>query len=129
MKTVFSVSFVLFLVGCSVVGAVYDTNEYAAFTNIATVANLGKSSCGNKDSTKIVADQVKNVTTFAIMFTKHEPYNVESYKISQEIDKLANEFKNAAQDEMTAGYCSIKLDSIQHAAEVAMQASASKRRQ
>lgn len=131
MKIFSSIALSLALLsGCTVLGARYDSNEYLAFANIAFVAQSAKANCGAEPpELQKFAEQIKDYSSFAVVFTKHEPYNQETYAMAQEIESLSVEFKRASKDKMTEGYCKIKLDTIQHVAEVAMEASASKRRQ
>lgn len=114
--------------GCSMFGGVYDTNEYASFTNLAFLADQTRQSCGQKEKVEYLVLQMKHASQYAVLFTKHQPNNNELHKISKELNSLTEELYQASLKSMSETYCNVKTQTIQEMAEVAMKASSSKRR-
>jgi hypothetical protein len=118
------------ITGCSVIGAKYDANEYSTFTRIAAEAMEAKQVCGNQEQVRYYASRLRDDSAFAIIYTKYESYNEETFQMATEIKKMVDEL-NVSVDKgnMSQTFCSIKLDIIQQSAETAMRSSASKRNQ
>lgn len=131
MKTLMVVLVPAALGGCSILGGVYDSNEYGSFVKVAQLASQAKSVCvsGDADSIKQTGLQLQQAATYSMLFTQHLPNNNELHSISTSIHDLTKEFVERATGTLSPTYCSIKLDTIFQAAQTGASAAVSKRRQ
>jgi hypothetical protein len=130
MKNIVTLGIIFGLSGCSVLGAKYDTNEYAAFTNIAYSAALSNRSCNDPSTQSSQIERLKGSSFFAVLYTEYQPNNEETYKIAQDIDLMVDQLSTLSKTgKMSETYCQLKTTDIQQAAETAMKTTAYKRSQ
>ena len=115
--------------GCSIVGPVYDTNEYAAFVQVAHLSDVGSSSCATASGARDVAKSIFDSAKYAEIYSRHQPYDNNVNTMAQIIVKMSNEFLvRASSTNMSEQYCKFKLQAIERMSENVMQAVSEKRR-
>lgn len=130
-KTIISCYFLLLISGCSkfdIAGGFYDTNEYAAFTNVAFLAKQTNQVCNERQKVEYHITYLRQASQYAVLFTKHQVNNNELHEISKQLDSLVEELQQKSINNMSETYCVIKTKTILDVAETAMHASGAKRR-
>jgi hypothetical protein len=133
-KILLSTLIVTSLSGCALIDAYfmagYDNQEYAIITNIRTNAELNAGFC---------ADQVKSKATFEYLhfksvefknFTQYIPDNQDAHKLSDQMVELSKQGKEMydKNDNVSAGFCKLKLQQINRTAETIQKVIGSKPR-
>jgi len=118
----------LMTTGCSIIGARYDSGEYAAFASLSHKAQSSVQHCTDEGKIRAAASELMDGASYAMIYTKHQSSNGEMYLISTEIMNLTGEFVKSTLRPMSPTYCKNKLSIINQAAETAMAATAAKRR-
>jgi len=133
-KILLSALIVTSLSGCALIDAYfmagYDNQEYAIITNIRTNAELNAGLC---------VDQVKSKATFDYLhfksvefknFTQHIPNNQDAHKLSDQMVELSKQGKEMydKNDNVSAGFCKLKIQQINRTAETIQKVIGSKPR-
>jgi len=131
-------SSLLFLTGCSTLTnlydayfmAGYDTNEYGLITNIRTVSEINVEHCANTERSKVIFNNLHFKSVEFKNFTQHIPDNENANKLSLDLVKLAEQAKEMynKNEEVSAGFCKLKMQQINRSAEKIQQVIGSKAR-
>ena len=128
MKTLTSIILVsLFLAGCAV--ARFDNNELSFATDIRYLIKQDNA-CNNASDAAILAKKLAEKTSYFAMYVEHTPNNVETIQMITELNKDAQSFDRAYQDEKkpSVAYCKNKLEIMAHSADTVQKSMAIKPR-
>lgn len=110
------------LSGCAIWDAFmmtpFDPSEYLLVTTIRTDAGTYKAQCDDAAASKKNTADIANKTQLFENYSKEIPHNDNSYKASQELNKIAQEFQDRYTKSTTVSstYCKLKFGSIENSA-------------
>lgn len=131
-------SSLVLLTGCSTLTnlydsyfmAGYDNGEYSLITNIRSVAEINTPHCDNQERSKVIFDNLHFKSVEFRNYTQHIPDNENANKLALELVKLTEQGKDiyTKGNEVSAGFCKIKLQQINRSAEKIQKVIGSKAR-
>ena len=119
LKRLLVISLIAFLPGCALVDsyfmAKYDTNEYAAITQLRTQAELAQASCDDKKKTESHIDEMYAQSMYLKNFAQLRARNDETATITYNIYLLTEQLKTHYQknEKVSVAYCKLKLQQIE----------------
>jgi hypothetical protein len=124
MKYLLTALAILGLNGCTLVDAYlmtkYDPNEYKIIAEIRNDANTYKSQCGDAVVSKTNSIVLANKTKLFEIYSEQIPRNDDSIKAAKNLNEitqgLATRYQNG--DTVSAVFCKLKFDSVEHSAEL-----------
>lgn len=95
--------------------AKYDTNEYAAITQVRTQAELAQTTCADKKKTEQHIDEMYNSATYFKNFTQLRSRNEDTSNIAYNLFLIVEQLKNHYQknDTVSVAYCKLKLQQVE----------------
>jgi hypothetical protein len=133
-KILLSALIVTSLSGCALIDAYfmagYDNQEYAIITNIRTNAELNAGLCTDQVKSKATFDYLHFKSVEFKNFTQHIPNNQDAHKLSDQMVELSKQGKEMydKNDNVSAGFCKLKLQQINRTAETIQKVIGSKPR-
>ena len=133
MKRIFLAAFALSLTSCALwdayMMAPYDANEYMQITEIRALAGQYRKQCDNPILAPANAQAIANKTD---LFEKYEeliPRNDNGYKAARALNEIAQGLNTAyAKGIVSATFCRLKYNNIEHSAELIQRVTAGRPR-
>jgi hypothetical protein len=133
MKRIFLAAFALSLTSCALWDAYfmapYDANEYMQITEIRATAGQYRRQCDNFNQSAVNAQAMANRTD---LFEKYEeliPRNENGFKAARALNEIAQGLNTAyAKGIVSATFCRLKYNNIEHSAELIQRVTAGRPR-
>ena len=133
MKRIFLTAFALSLTSCALWDAYfmapYDANEYMQITEIRATAGQYRRQCDNFNQSAVNAQAMANRTD---LFEKYEeliPRNDNGFKAARALNEIAQGLNAAyAKGIVSATFCRLKYNNIEHSAELIQRVTAGRPR-
>lgn len=124
MKHIIIALTALALNGCAVWDAYfmtgYDSNEYRIITEIRTDAGYYKEQCDAVEASRMNSMALSHKTMLFQNYESQIPKNSNGINASRELNKIAQGLKERYKDPkapVSAAFCRLKFESIEHSAE------------
>ena len=119
MKKILLLIAVLSLNGCALIDtyfmAKYDTNEYAAITQLRTQAEIAQAACDDKKKTEVYIGEMYAQSVYLKNFAQLRARNDDTATITYNIYLLTEQLKSHYEknEKVSAAYCKLKLQQIE----------------
>lgn len=119
LKKILLIGSVALLPSCALVDsyfmAKYDTNEYAAITQLRTQAELAQASCDDKKKTEGHISEMYAQSVYLKNFAQLRARNDDTATITYNIYLLTEQLKNHYEknEKVSVAYCKLKLQQIE----------------
>ncbi len=133
MKRIFLAAVALCLTSCAVWDAYfmapYDANEYMLITEIRTTAIQYRRQCDNPVLSPINAQAIANRTELYEKYEEQIPRNENGLKSAQALNEIAQGLNTAyTKGPVSAVFCKLKYNNIEHGAELIQRVTAGRPR-
>jgi hypothetical protein len=119
--------------GCAVwdayMMAPYDANEYMLITEIRASAGQYRRQCDNPMLAPVNAQAISAKTDLYEKYEEQIPRNANGYRAAQALNEIAQGLNNQyAKGNVSATFCRLKYNSIEHSAELIQRVTAGRPR-
>jgi hypothetical protein len=133
MKKLLTIVAILSLNGCAVwdayMMAPYDANEYMLITQIRVDAGQYKKQCDNPILAPVNAQAISGKTDLYEKYEEQIPRNANGYRAAQALNEITQGLNNQyAKGNVSATFCRLKYNSIEHSAELIQRVTAGRPR-
>ena len=133
MKRIFLAAFAFFLTSCALWDAYfmapYDANEYMLITEIRVTAIQYRRQCDNPVLAPVNAQAMANRTELYEKYEEQIPRNVNGLRSAQALNEISQGLNTAyTKGAVSAVFCKLKYNNIEHAAELIQQVTAGRPR-
>jgi hypothetical protein len=133
MKRIFVAIFALSLTSCALWDAYfmapYDANEYLQITEIRVLAGQYRKQCDNFNQSAINAQAMVNRTDLFEKYSELIPRNDNSYRAARALNEIAQGLNTAySKGIVSATFCKLKYNNIEHSAELIQRVTAGRPR-
>lgn len=119
LKRLLLIAAISLLPGCTLIDAYfmakYDTNEYAAITQIRTQAELAQETCADKKKTEQHINEMHSSATyfknFAQLRARNEETSTIAYNLYLIVDQLKKHYEK--NDAVSNAYCKLKMQQVE----------------
>jgi len=133
MKRILLAAFALALTGCTLWDAYrmapYDATEYLQITEIRATAGQYRKQCDNFNQSAVNAQAMANRTDLFEKYAELIPRNDNGYRAAQALNEIAQGL-NKVYDKgiISATFCRLKYNNIEHSAELIQRVTAGRPR-
>jgi hypothetical protein len=133
MKKLLAIVAILSLNGCALwdayMMAPYDANEYMLITQIRVDAGQYKKQCDNPILAPVNAQAISAKTDLYEKYQEQIPRNANGYRAAQALNEITQGLNNQyAKGNVSATFCRLKYNSIEHSAELIQKVTAGRPR-
>ena len=133
MKRIFLAAFALSLTSCALwdayMMAPYDANEYLQITEIRAMAGQYRKQCDNFNQSAVNAQAMVNRTDLFEKYAELIPRNANGFKAARALNEIAQGLNTAyTKGIVSATFCRLKYNNIEHSAELIQRVTAGRPR-
>ena len=133
MKRIVLAAFALSLTSCALwdayMMAPYDANEYMQITEIRASAGQFRKQCDNFNQSAVNAQAMSNRTDLFEKYAELIPRNENGYKAAKALNEIAQGLNTAyGKGIVSATFCRLKYNNIEHSAELIQRVTAGRPR-
>jgi len=133
MKKLLAIVAILSLNGCALwdayMMAPYDANEYMLITEIRATAGQYRKQCDNPLLAPVNAQTIAAKTDLYEKYEEQIPRNANGYRAAQALNEIAQGLNNQySKGTVSATFCRLKYNSIEHSAELIQRVTAGRPR-
>ncbi len=109
--------------------APYDANEYLQITEIRVMAGQNRQQCDNFQASAVNAQDITRRTMTFERYSEYIPRNENGYRAAKALNEIAQGLGTAySKGIISATFCRLKYNNIEHAAEIIQRTTAGRPR-